>query len=87
MEVTPGGSYAWLQRPESERQRTDREFSGLMKESFEGSDRSYGARRVWRELSDQGVTCSMSRNGDYWDNAGMESFFSTLKTERCNRRS
>ena len=224
LQVTPGGFYAWLQRPECARKRTDRELTGLVRESFEGSDRTYGARRVrrdlrawgrrcgihrvqrlmsaqgliarprrrrlpmdhgvrpehaiapnlldrqfgaaapncrwvadftylwtaegwlyvavvldlfsrrvvgwsmqsqmtaqlvsdamlmaiWRRgpkaalmhhsdrgsqytseqfqklLSDHGVTCSMSRNGDCWDNAAMESFFSTLKTERCQRRS
>jgi putative transposase len=27
----------------------------------------------------------MSRSGNVWDNAVMESFFSTLKTERTNR--
>jgi putative transposase len=27
----------------------------------------------------------MSRSGNCWDNAVMESFFSTLKTERCHR--
>jgi putative transposase len=30
------------------------------------------------------ITCSMSRSGDCWDNAAMESFFSTLKTERTS---
>ena len=29
---------------------------------------------------------SMSRRGNCWDNAAMESFFSTLKTERLGRR-
>lgn len=29
---------------------------------------------------------SMSRQGDVWDNAAMESFFSSLKTERANRK-
>ena len=28
----------------------------------------------------------MSRKGDCWDNAAMESFFSTLKTERLARK-
>ena len=37
-------------------------------------------------LIDQGITCSMSRQGDVWDNSAMESFFSSLKTERCNRK-
>ena len=28
----------------------------------------------------------MSRSGNCWDNAAMESFFSTLKIERTNRK-
>jgi hypothetical protein len=30
-------------------------------------------------LAKHGITCSMSRKGDYWDNAVAESFFATLK--------
>ena len=37
-------------------------------------------------MADNGVTCSMSRSGNIWDNAAMESFFSSLKTERIARR-
>ena len=33
-----------------------------------------------------GVTCSMSRSGNVWDNSVMESFFSTLTTERVHNR-
>ena len=32
------------------------------------------------------ITCSMSRWGNVWDNAAMESFFSSLKTERTARK-
>jgi len=32
-------------------------------------------------LSERGITCSMSRKGNCWDNAVAESFFATLKTE------
>ena len=39
-----------------------------------------------RLLADHGITCSMSRSGDVWDNSAMESFFSSLKIERVNRR-
>lgn len=28
----------------------------------------------------------MSRSGEVWDNSVVESFFSTLKTERCHRK-
>lgn len=31
------------------------------------------------------LACSMSRSGNCWDNAAMESFFSSLKTERRAR--
>ena len=33
-------------------------------------------------MAGHGVTCSMSRSGNVWDNAAMEIFFSSLKTER-----
>ena len=32
-------------------------------------------------LEAEGITCSMSRRGNCYDNAVMESFFSTVKTE------
>jgi putative transposase len=37
-------------------------------------------------LADHGVTCSMSRAGNVWDNAVMESVVSSLKTERTARK-
>lgn len=36
-------------------------------------------------LKSQNITCSMSRRGECWEDAAMESFSSTLKTERCAR--
>lgn len=40
------------------------------------------ASRAYRELLEQrGITVSMSRVGNCWDNAPVESFFSSLKTE------
>ncbi len=37
-------------------------------------------------LAEQGIVCSMSRAGEVWDNSAMESFFSSLKTERTARK-
>jgi putative transposase len=37
-------------------------------------------------MADHGMVCSMSRSGNVWDNAAMESFFSSLKTERVGRK-
>ena len=45
----------------------------------------YTSERFQTLLSEFGVTCSMSRRGDVWDNSAMESFFSSLKTERTSR--
>ena len=47
------------------------------------SDRgSQYASHDYREALDRaGITCSMSRRGNCWDNAVVESFFGTLKTE------
>ncbi|MDH6269540.1 transposase InsO family protein [Rhizobium sp. SG_E_25_P2] len=39
-----------------------------------------------RLMGDHNITCSMSRSGNVWDNAAMESFFSSLKTERTARK-
>jgi len=51
------------------------------------SDRGsqYTSEPFQRLLTEQGVACSMSRSGNCWDNAAMESFFSSLKTERTAR--
>jgi putative transposase len=46
----------------------------------------YTSEPFQRLMADNGVHCSMSRSGNVWDNAAMESFFSTLKTERTARK-
>jgi putative transposase len=56
----------------------------LLHHSDQGSQ--YLSELFQRLLSDHGIDCSMSRRGDCWDNAAMESFFSTLKVERVYRR-
>lgn len=56
----------------------------LLHHSDQGSQ--YTSDEFQRLLAEHGIVCSMSRRGDCWDNAAMESFFSTLKLERANRR-
>ena len=56
----------------------------LLHHSDQGSQ--YTSEAFERLLADHGVDCSMSRSGNCWDNAAMESFFSSLKTERVSRR-
>ena len=47
------------------------------------SDRGsqYASEDYRRALEERGITCSMSRKGNCWDNACVESFFSSLKQE------
>lgn len=54
----------------------------LLHHSDQGSQ--YTSEQFQRLLVEQGITCSMSRQGDVWDNAAMESFFASLKTERVS---
>jgi putative transposase len=46
----------------------------------------YTSDQFQRLMADHGVTGSMSRSGNVWDNAAMESFFSSLNTERIARK-
>jgi putative transposase len=59
--VSRGGFYAWLKRTPSERSRTDEALSTKIRSSFIGSDRTYGARRVWHDLLAEGVNCGLHR--------------------------
>jgi putative transposase len=52
---------------------------GLLHHSDRGSQ--YASSDYQKLLMDQQITCSMSRKGNCYDNAVVESFFSTLKQE------
>jgi putative transposase len=56
----------------------------LLHHSDRGSQ--YTSEQFQKLMADNGVVCSMSRSGNVWDNAAMESFFSSLKTERTARK-
>lgn len=56
---------------------------GLVHHSDRGSQ--YASGDYQQMLKDYGMICSMSRKGNCWDNAPMESFFGTLKTEWLHR--
>lgn len=55
----------------------------LLHHSDQGSP--YTSEDYRRVLETQGITCSMSRRGNCYDNAVMESFFSTVKSELGDR--
>jgi transposase InsO family protein len=52
---------------------------GLLAHSDRGSQ--YASDHYQLLLGKHGITCSMSRRADCWDNAPMESFFASLKKE------
>ena len=54
--------------------------AGLMHHSDRGSQ--YCSHDYQALLADYGMVASMSRKGNCWDNAPMESFFNSLKNER-----
>ena len=57
---------------------------GLIHHSDRGIQ--YAAEAYRQTLAGSGISPSMSRKGNCWDNAPMESFFHTLKTERVHHR-
>src|SRR3954469_10108717 len=58
---------------------------GLLQHSDRGTQ--YTSDDYQQVLRDHGIECSMSRRGNCWDNAVVESFFATLKRELVYRRS
>ena len=57
--------------------------AGLIVHSDQGLQ--YRAGTYQKTLQSLGVTCSMSRKGNCWDNAVAESFFASLKKELVHR--
>ena len=56
---------------------------GLLHHSDRG--RQYASEDYQQALAARGIECCMSRKGNCWDNAVVESFFSTLKQELVYR--
>jgi len=56
-----------------------RDIQGVLLHSDQGVQ--YASGSYQQQLNELGIVCSMSRKGNCWDNAPMESFFHSLKTE------
>ncbi len=59
--MSRSGFYAWLTRPRSRRSLEDQRLTELARRSFLDSDRTYGARRVWRDVLASGERCGLHR--------------------------
>ena len=73
--VTDALTMAWFRRKPA---------PGVLHHSDRGSQ--YASRAFQDKLADYGMTCSMSRKGNCWDNAPSESWFNSLKNERVHGR-
>lgn len=71
--VTEALTMAWVRRKPA---------PGLLHHSDRGSQ--YASQAFQQTLAGYGMTCSMSRKGNCWDNAPTESFFNSLKNERVH---
>jgi len=67
----------------------DMALTGRAAPALYHSDRGsqYASEDYRARLAERGITCSMSRKGNCWDNAVVESFFSSLKMELVHTRS
>lgn len=59
--VSRSGFFAWLSRGPSARSRSDERIGRAIRESLLASDRTYGARRVWRDVLAEGFSCGLHR--------------------------
>lgn len=64
--------------------QTRKPSAGLVHHSDRGCQ--YASAEYQQQLPLRGITCSMSRVGNCYDNAVRESFWGTLKTEHVYRR-
>ncbi len=71
--VTDALTMAWFRRKPA---------LGVLHHSDRGSQ--YASRAFQNKLAEYGMICSMSRQGNCWDNAPTESFFNSLKNERVH---
>ena len=59
--VSRSGSYAWRQRPVSEREMANQQLTEQIKDIHHQSGQTYGSPRVQAELADKGVKCGHNR--------------------------
>lgn len=71
--ATDALTMAWFRR---------RPEPGLIHHSDRGTQ--YASAAFQGKLAEYGMRCSMSRKGNCWDNAAVESFFNSLKNERVH---
>jgi transposase InsO family protein len=72
--VSRGGYYTWVKRleePPSGREMANRELTAAIQSEFKRSRGTYGAPRIYEELKDAGVECSLNRVARLMRKAGI----------------
>jgi putative transposase len=61
LDVLRSGFHAWLNRPTIAREIHDSKLVMAIETSFKASYRTYDARRVWRDVMEEALTCGLHR--------------------------
>ena len=72
LEVSKSGYYAWRVRPESQRAKTDRELTRLIRCIHIESDGVYGASKITAELKEEGHQCGRHKVARLMRKAGLK---------------
>src|SRR2546423_4195714 len=59
--VSESGFYAWRKRPSCRRTQEDAHLTQEIRQAFEEHQGRYGSPRLYRDLRDEGITCSRKR--------------------------
>ena len=59
--VSRSGFHAWLKRGPCARSREDEAIMPAVRASFAASARTYGARRIWRDVLEAGFSCGLHK--------------------------
>lgn len=61
LRVSRSGFHAWLTRPTSAHEIQNARLVTAIETSFTASDRTYGTRRVWRDVRQESLACGLHR--------------------------
>ena len=61
LDVSRSGFHAWLDRPTALREIDDAKLVTAIEASFKAGDKTYGARRDWRDGLEEGFSCRLHR--------------------------
>jgi len=85
LDVSTSGYYAWLERPVSERKRTDVDLLNRIKRFHKRSDGIYGKPRIHEDLIEEGIRVSPKRVARLMREAGLRGVCRRKRTRTTQR--